>query len=252
MTSDRELRALLKGVEGVLFDFDGPICHLFSPERAAPWVTDRLHDFITGKGLPELRPQKKNSPIDVLREAAERWPDSRDVELLEAKLASLETESAPGATQTEGVADLIRAFSYYRVPVAVTTNNSETAVHAHLRARKLQAMFRHHVYGRQVMSEGHALLLKPHPSCINRAVAGLRGPRPDRCLMIGDSSADVRAAREAGVRFLGFVNPHVDDNQGLTEDFPEVPAVLDLRRVRSAWLEVAPEGGVPPVTDGNI
>jgi phosphoglycolate phosphatase-like HAD superfamily hydrolase len=55
--------------------------------------------------------------------------------------------------------------------------------------------------------------------------------------MIGDSPADVIAANRAGVRFLGFENPHVDDNQELREVFPGT-IVEHLDEIRAAWSEV--------------
>ncbi|MFG2304799.1 HAD family hydrolase [Actinacidiphila glaucinigra] len=240
MTSDREwpmksdLRALLTGVEGVLFDFDGPLCHLFAP-KGADRVAEQLHEFIGRERLPDVRPEKEHSPLDVLREAARTWPDLADVARLEGKLTSLEEECAEDALMTPGADVLVEAIRSDGIPVAITTNNSEKAVRTCLDNSSLGPLFGTHVYGRRNMAEGHPLLLKPDPACIERAIGGLRLTRPERCLMIGDSPADVLAANGADVRFLGFENPHVEDNQELRQVFPGT-IVERLDEIRTAWL----------------
>ncbi|MDX2646504.1 HAD family phosphatase [Streptomyces sp. PA03-1a] len=242
MTSDREwprksgLRALLAGLEGVLFDFDGPLCHLFAP-KGADWVAEQLYEFIKDKKLPTVRPEKEHSPIDILREAARTWPDFADVAHLEGKLTSLEEGCAEDPVMTTGAQALVEAIKDDGIPVAITTNNSEEAVRACLANCGLGPLFGRHVYGRRNMAEGHPLLLKPDPACIERAIGGLRLVRPERCLLIGDSPADVLAANSADVRFLGFENPHVDDNQELRHVFPGT-IVERLDEIRTEWGEV--------------
>ncbi|MFB7286455.1 HAD family hydrolase [Actinacidiphila glaucinigra] len=242
MTSDREwrmksdLRALLADVEGVLFDFDGPLCHLFAP-KGAERVAEQLREFIDRERLPAVRPEKEHSPIDILREAARTWPDFEAVALLEGALTSLEEECAKEAVMTTGAAVLVKAIKIEGIPVAITTNNSEKAVRACLARHRLNPLFDLHVYGRRNMAEGHPLLLKPDPACIERAIGGLGLAHPERCLMIGDSPADVQAAKSADVRFLGFENPHVDDNQELRKGYRGT-IVEHLDEIRAAWLEV--------------
>lgn len=234
---DGELRTLLSGVRGVLFDFDGPLCHLFAPKGAA-WVAEQLHEFIAREGLPAVRPERENSPIDVLREAALAWSNLGSLTALEEELARLEQHCAEGATETDGAEGLVRAFVEGGVQIAITTNNSEAAVGVYLERCGLAAPFGPHVYGRQTVSPDGRLLLKPDPGCISRALRALRASEPDRYLMIGDSSADVVAAQRAGVRFLGFENPHVDDNQELRRDFPDLTIVPTLNEIRTAWSRV--------------
>lgn len=213
------LRTLLTDVEGVLFDFDGPLCHLFAP-NGAERVAEQLHEFVDRERLPAVRPEKEHSPLDVLREAARTWPDFADVARLEGELTSLEEECAEDALMTPGVEVLVQAIRSAGIPVAITTNNSEKAVRTCLANCRLGPLFGTHVYGRRSMAEGHPLLLMPDPACIERAIGELRLARPECCLMIGDSPADLLAANSADVRFLGFENPHVDDNQELRQVFP--------------------------------
>jgi phosphoglycolate phosphatase-like HAD superfamily hydrolase len=45
--------------------------------------------------------------------------------------------------------------------------------------------------------------MKPHPSCVKRALRSAGLPASD-CLLIGDSVSDIGAANQVGVPFLGF------------------------------------------------
>jgi AHBA synthesis associated protein len=46
---------------------------------------------------------------------------------------------------------------------------------------------------------------KPEPAAL-RKLMELEGARPEETVMIGDGVQDLRAARRAGTRFLGFLN----------------------------------------------
>jgi phosphoglycolate phosphatase len=46
--------------------------------------------------------------------------------------------------------------------------------------------------------------LKPHPAPVRRAAAALGLP-PERCLMVGDTTVDVRSARRAGAWSIGVL-----------------------------------------------
>lgn len=186
---------MLYGVECVLFDFDGPLCPLFA-EHPAPEIAARFRKILKDRGL--LKESLEGCP-DPLRILCENHDIPGSTDIVSKLLVPEETTAAHRAAPTRGSLELVSALADRGIPMAITTNNSVKAVRIFLRRHGLSKVLARHVYGR---GEDPALM-KPDPFCIDQAVAGLGVPA-SRCLMIGDSPADVEAARKAGVRFLGY------------------------------------------------
>ncbi|MGW2224808.1 HAD family hydrolase [Streptomyces formicae] len=195
------LRSLITSVRFVLFDFDGPICHLF-PGDTAKRVAEAQVRWLEERGLRDLLAdgvREEPDPYKVLRAVDLRSPGSDLVAELEEHLTQQELGLVATAMPTAYVDPLIRTWSAVGARLAVTTNNSPRAVGRYLASRGLTECFAPHVYGRT-----HDLhLLKPHPHCVRRALDAM-GAAPDETLMIGDAPSDHVAARAAGVRFLGY------------------------------------------------
>ncbi|MFJ4851162.1 HAD family hydrolase [Streptomyces sp. NPDC088733] len=213
---------------GVLFDFDGPLCHLFATTTAR-FVAGELWNFIEESGLPpvdSVPPEKHDSPLDVLKGAAADWTDLKAVGSLEGELARLELQAVEGARETDGAEKLVRALWRERIPMAITTNNSESAVERHLENCGMVDAFQGRIHGRQSVRPGFPLRVKPDPDCIERALVGIGQVDRRNILMIGDSPDDVAAAESAGIRFLGFQNP--DGNTGLQDAYPNLRPIRRL------------------------
>lgn len=185
----------------VVFDFDGPLCRLFAKHPAAA-VADRLarrlehHDLLPGPG-----PRVYLDPHAIVRDAA-LDPTVHSSELcrdLDDLLTQEEVTAAASAELTEGAPELVEALLARGVRLAVVSNNNAEAVRQCLLRFDLLDPFEGRIVGRP----GCGRLMKPHPGMVLRAVAEL-GAAAQRCVMIGDSAADVLAARGAGVRFLGY------------------------------------------------
>lgn len=195
------IRTLTSSVRFVLFDFDGPICRLFaglSAERVARdqvrWLEEHgLH------GLLSEQEREQPDPYAVLRAVDRRRPRSDLVAELEEWLTQQELNAVASAWPTAYVDPLIRTWSAIGAHLAVTTNNSPRAVSRYLGSRDLLDCFVPHVYGRTQ----NLRLLKPHPHCVERALNAM-GADKGATLMIGDAPSDCLAARQAGVRFLGY------------------------------------------------
>lgn len=217
----------LTGVVGVLFDFDGPLCHLFAT-TPAKYVANELRAFIGREGLPPVTsvpPEKWDSPLDILKGALTEWGDAEAVKQLELHLTEWEHSAVAGAKETDGAAQLVEALWSAGIPMAITTNNSVTAVRRHLDNCGMIYAFEGSIHGR-LAGKGAPLRLKPDPDCIERALAGIGPVDRESVLMIGDSPDDVAAAESAAVRFLGFQNP--DGNTGLQDAYPGLPLVHRL------------------------
>jgi phosphoglycolate phosphatase len=209
-TDPERLRDRLRGVEAVLFDFDGPLCPLFQANPADE-IAERMKDLLGEEWARGLL-RRHTDTHALLRDAEVAGVPRPLRNRLEALLAKEEVKAAELAPATEGALDLIRLLDRARRPMAITTNNSPASVRVYLEKQGLESYFGENIFGRDPMHPG---LMKPDTECIERALAVL-GRESDSaragCLMIGDSDNDVQAANTAGVRFLGFV-PGWDDGE---------------------------------------
>lgn len=196
-----KLQGLITRARVVLWDFDGPICSLFSGHSAAK-VASELVEWLEGRGLRGVVTDGERSTLDphvVLRAVDARHPGSDLVAELEERLTNEELRAASSAMPTAYADPLIRTWTAVGSRLAITTNNSPRVVRKYLAGRGLVSCFAPHIYGRT--QELHHL--KPHPHCLNRALNAM-GAAPRDALMIGDTPSDYLAARSAGVPFLGY------------------------------------------------
>ncbi|MFE7778894.1 HAD family hydrolase [Streptomyces sp. NPDC057445] len=196
-----QLNDLIIGAEYVLFDFDGPVCRLFAGHRAhevAAGLVDRLEKHGSHVLLSDEE-RASGDPYAVLRAVHRLQPGNDLVEALEAELTREELHATATALPTPYADPLIRTWSAVGVGLAITGANSPQAMEEYLAGRGLRECFAPHIHGRT--SDPH--LVKPAPDCVRRALASLRAD-PAASLVIGDTPADLYAAREAGVPFLGY------------------------------------------------
>lgn len=201
-----DIRRLLAGARGVLFDFDGPICRLF-PENSSKPVADRLRAEVDERGAGHLLTAAERTDKDphvVLRAVhravrEQNLPHLRSlVQALEECVTEAELIAAKSAWDTPHADALIRTLAARQVALAVVTNNSPLAAAAYLRDRDL-----HHCFASVQGRTGDPGLMKPHPDVLHRAMRGLR-LGPGDAVMIGDTPTDAAAAARAGVRFIGY------------------------------------------------
>ncbi|MFD7225115.1 HAD family hydrolase [Streptomyces sp. NPDC059892] len=191
-------------VRCVLFDFDGPVCALFR-NHPAPGVAGRLLDWLPA-GVRRLVRAEDGGPVTdpqvILRAVGELDPGSALVSGLEARLTEEEVLATESAVPSPGAAELIRALGDAGVVLAVTTNNSPRAVRRYLERTGLADCFGPHIHGR-THDPHDPRRLKPHPDCLARALAST-GAAAGESVMIGDAVADFLAAKQLGIRFLGY------------------------------------------------
>ncbi|MFF1376412.1 HAD family hydrolase [Streptomyces sp. NPDC058308] len=195
------VRDTIKRARFVLLDFDGPICRLFAGLSAAQ-IADEQIRWLAARGLHGLLTddvRDETDPFAVLRAVDVRRPHSDLVAELEERLTQDELSAVPSAWPTPYADAVIRTWKATGAGLAITTNNSARTADRYLESRGLTACFTPHVYGRT--DDLH--LLKPHPSVLNRALTAM-GAERSATVMVGDAPSDFRAAREAGVAFLGF------------------------------------------------
>ncbi|MFF3514716.1 HAD family hydrolase [Streptomyces sp. NPDC002573] len=226
------LRELVEGARFVLFDFDGPICRLFALHPAAE-VARAMKQWLHEQGLslpPDGEESARSDPQVVLRTVHRRHPGSDLVTELEEVLTQHELRAVPSAMPTPYADPLIRTWTARGTRLAITTDNSSRTASAYLAGRGLAGCFAPHIYGRT--HELHRM--KPDPYPLNRALRAM-GAASGSTVMIGDAPADLCAARQAGVPFLGYAR-NDEKEARLREEGAEVvvrslePVLWILRR----------------------
>jgi phosphoglycolate phosphatase len=214
--------ALLGNIRYVLFDFDGPLCDLFAPRhrwtrRATVRITRRLAKVLRRHGHEPPPRTSRHDPHELYRttldslgphmSGAHRFgtggaaPEATGLASALRKCLDEEEQlaAAETAVPTPGAAELVLRLHRAGVGLAVASNNCEPAIRAHLERVDLIGCFEKAIAGR---ADDHTLM-KPDPHVVLRAMEDL-GATEDACLMIGDSVADVTAARKAGIRICAY------------------------------------------------
>ncbi|MBZ3907868.1 HAD family hydrolase [Streptomyces griseiscabiei] len=223
------VRELVAHARYVLWDFDGPVCSLFSGHSAEQVATDLVR-WLEGRGLRGLVTEEERKSLDphvVLRAVDARHPGSDLVTELEERLTKEELRATSSAMPTAYADPLIRTWSAMGVRLAVATNNAPVVVRQYLTGRGLLSCFAPHIYGRTQ----NLHLLKPHPYCLSRGLSAM-GAAPTDALMIGDTPSDFHAAKSAGVPFLGYARN--EDKEKLLRDAGATSTVRSLLPVLRA------------------
>lgn len=98
----------------------------------------------------------------------------------------------------EGVAPLLVELASRGYPLAVVSTRSPAAAEAFLAQHELTALFQ------VVVTRETTRRLKPHPAPVRYAAQAL-GLAPADCVMVGDTTVDVRSARRAGAWAVGVL-----------------------------------------------
>ncbi|MEE1776396.1 HAD family hydrolase [[Kitasatospora] papulosa] len=230
--TDRCPAALLEAADCVLFDFDGPLCDLFSG-RPASGVAERLAGELRDVD-PVVAASAAGDPLALLQAVAKHHGSSPATDRAERFLTTEEAEAAGVATPTAYALELIGALDAGGWRQAVTTNNSPAAVIRFLERHGLSVPAVAHIHGRT----SEPGLLKPDPHCLVRALEST-GSTAQEAVMIGDSPADCLAAKVVGVPFIGYAvngrKRRALEDVGARCTVPSLRGLLEAarRRVRS-------------------
>ncbi|MFI5977948.1 HAD family hydrolase [Streptomyces sp. NPDC051452] len=195
----RQLLEAVQATESVFFDFDGPICDVFSGIPASE-VARNLVETMREFSHEVSKEMEGKDFMDALRlspQGGERALRAVEERLIESELAAVKAagEPTPGA-----VASLEAARTSGRT-VAIVSNNSAECVQKYLAEHHLSSLVQE-ISGRPIYKPH---LMKPAPYSLLRS-SGLLGVAPERCTLVGDSVSDVEAAVAAGARSIGFAN----------------------------------------------
>lgn len=131
-------------------------------------------------------------------------------------LKLLEQDAEP----TKGVLDLIRELKQRRIKLAIASSSTRKIVAYVLKRLNITDLFD------CVITAEDAQYSKPNPEIFLRAATQLN-TKPSQCLVIEDAKLGVEAAKAAGMKCIGYRNPH-SGNQDLskadikTDDFSKL------------------------------
>ena len=201
-----DLQALLRPIQGILLDFDGPVCKLFAGYPAAV-IADELRDYLISAGA-DLDDSVKGAsdPLALLRWTASHEPEL--LEPLERREVLAERTAAETATPTEHVREVISLAIASGRPVAIVSNNSRDAIERFLELHGLSS----EVASISSRAIGHPELMKPNATPVIKAAKSLR-VQTEACVLVGDSVSDITAARNAGSRSVGYAKNSARGNQ---------------------------------------
>jgi mannitol-1-/sugar-/sorbitol-6-phosphatase len=214
--------------DAILFDLDGVLVD------SHPLIERILRTWAVGRGVdPDaaVAASYGRRDIDLVRAVA----PNLDAETEAAWIVEREERDFTGVCPVPGAAGLLAALPASRW--AVVTSGTRRVATGRLRAAALPEPV--HMVTAEDVSEG-----KPAPEGYLRAADLLR-VRPDRCLVVEDAEAGVRAAEAAGMRCLGIgaglsgsLIPEALDAWA-TDLRPVVPETVTAGRVR---LNIHPNG----------
>ncbi|MFD6873197.1 MULTISPECIES: HAD family hydrolase [unclassified Streptomyces] len=194
------LSSVLATSQAVLFDFDGPICHVFRG-LPAPEIARELADLLSALApVLELPARTTDDPMEVHRLSQEAG--STVLAAVEAALTAAEVRAVKVAGKpTEGAIQALHAARDSGRRVAVVSNNSAECVREYLNLQGITGVV-DEVIGRPLLRPD---LMKPSPHPLLTAATSF-GMAPSLTVLIGDSVTDVEAAHAAGAGSIGYAN----------------------------------------------
>ncbi|MER8804350.1 phosphoglycolate phosphatase [Mesorhizobium sp. M0998] len=184
--------------KAILFDLDGTLVD------SAPDIAAAVNELLAGHDLPPLRLDQVKAMIGGgIRKLVERAFAASGTPLLGSALDEANRVMAPiyrrhltGRTGLmPGVREVLTHLHLSGIAMAVVTNKPQLA------AREILLHFRLTEYLGAIVGGDAVTYLKPAPDALLLALDLLQ-VEPRDTLMVGDSSADVAAARAAGMAVI--------------------------------------------------
>lgn len=188
-----EVRAAVRKANVILFDFDGPLCDLFSHTPARKVA--RYLESLIGQKIAT------NDPLEVLRQSERSGRAA--VGIVEDALIDAEMTAAQHGTVTPGGVAAVEAAVAAGLPVGVVSNNSREAISSFLERVKLASQV-WPVIGR---AHRDPTKMKPNPWPLKTALRKL-DQQPEHSLYVGDSLSDIEAAHTVGMPCVAYANKH--------------------------------------------
>ena len=184
------VQAILFDLDGTLVDTDDAIIEAWAGRLH--WLSRDPHRFLRRLIMASETPTNAFiTLLDVLHV-------DDDLFSLNDRLRRLRGLRTPANfLAVDGVVDVVRALCE-RYPLAVVTTRSRWDSHAFMDQYHIGDCFR------AIITHEDTVRLKPHPEPVHHAAQALGVP-VERCLMVGDTTVDVLAAKRAGAMSVGVL-----------------------------------------------
>lgn len=186
----------------VLFDIDGTLAD--TDNLAVQFATRVLAPlrFVSSDSDPDILARRlimaAEGPLNAFINLADRLMLDEVVRpIMESFDRMRAARSTKPSVLIPGVEELVANLAA-RYPLAIVTTRGHARTHRFLIDSRLDRFFSAVVTAR---STRHT---KPHPEPVLRAAEEL-GVAPQECLIVGDTSADIRAGRAAGAQTAGVL-----------------------------------------------
>ena len=216
-------------VDAVLLDFDGTLAD------TAPDLITALNRLLAEMGRAPVAFESfrrlagegaKRLLVRAYAAQGARLGDDAAKPLVERLIAHYYEVQTERARPFPSVIETLERLRDAGVALAVCTNRGDCST------RRLLAHFgiEHH-FG-VVLAGDRVADMKPHPGHLRAALAAL-GAKPERAVMVGDSAADVEAARSAGIAVIAAAygySPVPARSLGadaVIDDFAALPASIE-------------------------
>lgn len=216
-------------VRAVVVDLDGTLVD------SLPDIADALNAGLASERLPAFDLERVRGMVGggvrvlVERAFAAMGPEYADPELfkrvLMAALAHYRAHPCDKTVLFPQAREVLAGLAARGVKVGLCTNKPTDLTEAILAVLGVRSIFT------SVVGSGGPLPLKPDPAMLNACLAEL-GVTPAEAVMVGDSTADVGAARGAGCRCVlmsfGYTQKPASELGGdlVIDSFAELPAAL--------------------------
>jgi HAD superfamily hydrolase (TIGR01549 family) len=189
-------------IDAILFDLDGTLIE--TDDQAVEALTRRLQPL--RRFLPGRDPAKAarriliscEGPANSILTFLDRIGLDDDVLDLGDRLRQMRGLSTPlNFRPQDGVVEMLQDLSQ-RYHLAIVTTRSRLHAELFVSQQKLADVIQ------VIVGREDTWRIKPHPSPVQHAAELLSVP-VERCLMVGDTTADIWAARSAGARSAGVV-----------------------------------------------
>lgn len=204
--ADPALGAVLAEASAVILGFEGPVVPLYTASQARAAVRNLMDPITEARSVEDAiegraplatsleRYEGSVHPMDLLR----ALQDHAVAGELRSRLHLIERQRLANARPTPRLPELLAVLAEQGLAVAVA-GDTDSGVMAELLARRgLDSEVAGGVHGRRV---GAPLL--PDPDCLHRALSALE-IEPERGVMVGSSAAELIAARQIGLPFIGY------------------------------------------------
>lgn len=187
-------------VEAICFDIDGTLAD--TDDAYVQRLVRALYplSFLTSEETRQKLARRfvmaAETPVNAITTLLDRLFLNRTFGIVRNTLHRLRGEKEPHHL-IPGVRTMLETLAAY-YPLAIVTAREERSTENFLRATKLEPLFRY------VATARTCLRAKPHPAPVRWAATQLEVP-PDACVMVGDTTVDIRAGVSAGAQTVGVL-----------------------------------------------